>query len=54
MVLLFVKVIIFRFRSKTMDYSKAFRQDFSCYHSGTHNFSLEGTMKLKLAPFCSS
>ena len=50
---LFAKVKFFRFWPKTMDYNKAFwpksRSFFVVLYS-----KMEGAMKLKFAPFCSS
>ena len=45
MIYCFVEIEFFRFRPKTMDYSKAFSLS-------THNSSLEG--ELKFRSFCSS
>ena len=57
MISFFAEVKIFIFRPKTMDYSKAFRSNltgFFLFSFNSHNSSLEGAMKLKFAPFCSS
>ena len=54
MVSFLAKVKIFIFRPKTMDYSKANLTGYFLFSFHTHNSVMEGAMKLKFAPFCSS
>ena len=51
----FVKVKFFKFRPKTMDYNKAFWPNLRSFFVVINFYSqMEGAMKLKLGPICSS
>ena len=53
MVSFFAEVKIFRFWPKTMDYNKAFYRNRGVFLQSFYS-TVEGAMKLKFAPFCSS